>query len=106
MSASGVFTPDQVAEMRERLAELHAEFMRESDPKAWPDTHTESAKLQRYHRKQHCTHLLKMMGELHRILERVPQGPAEAVGDATAQKLAEAKRLGAAIRERMKDGLQ
>ena len=106
MSASTVFTPEQVAQMRERLNDLHAEFMRESDPAMWPPVTGESPKEQRYYRKLHCTSLLKTMGELQRILDRIPAPAGRTEGAATARHVAEARELGKAIRQRLKDELQ
>ncbi|MCA3219370.1 MAG: hypothetical protein ING59_12585 [Burkholderiales bacterium] len=101
------FTPEQVEQMRARLNELHAEFMAASRPDSWP------RKLDEYHeaaearaQKLHCTHLLRMMGELQRILDRVPMAGATTAGSDTSQHVAEARELGKAIRERLKGGLQ
>jgi hypothetical protein len=100
------FAPEQVEQMRARLNELHAEFMRESDPQMWPNVNGESPKEQRYYRKLHCTSLLKLLGELQRILERIPEPAGRTAGDSTAQHVAEARALGAALRQRLKDDLQ
>lgn len=104
---TAVFTPEQVAAMRQRLNELHAEFMTASRPDSWPrklDEYNEAAEARA--QKLHCTHLLRMMGELQRILDRVPQQGPVPEGDATAEHVAKARELGAVIRQRMKDGLQ
>ena len=101
---SAAFSPAQVEAMRQRLAELFDEFMRESDPRMWPNVDGESPKEQRYYRKLHCTSLLKMLGELQRILERVPMPAGRTAGDATARHVAEARELGKALKQRLTDG--
>jgi hypothetical protein len=101
-----VFTPEQVAAMRQRMAELHAEFMAESDPAAWPRLPTETDKVNVYRRKLHSRALLRMMADLQRILERIPAPAGRTAGDETAQHVAEARKLGAALRERLKGGVQ
>lgn len=106
MSGGGVFTPEQVAAMRERLAELTAEFLRESDPQALAGVQGPALYKQLAERKQRTGYLLAAISDLQRILERVPAGPAATAGDGAADAVAEAKRLGAQLRERLKGGLQ
>jgi len=106
MSAPRVFTDEQLAAMRSRLDELTAEFLRESDPQALAGAH--GAELQKglRDRKQRTGYLLSAISDLQRILERVPAGPGESAGDTKGQTVAKARELGAAVRARLKDGLQ
>lgn len=104
--SGAVFTLEQVAAMRARLDELTAEFLRCSDPRELADKGgTELQKLL-VDRKQRIGYLLAAISDLQRILERVPGATAPAAGDdGAADRIAEAKRLGAQLRERAK-GLQ
>lgn len=103
--SGAVFTSEQLAALRERLAELTAEFLRWSDPRDVTDK--SGAELQKLlvDRKQRCGHLLAAISDLQRILERVPAGAPAPAGESAADRVAEAKRLGAQLRERAK-GLQ
>jgi hypothetical protein len=107
MTAPRVFTPEQVAEMRERLAELTAEFLRESDPQSLVGVQGADLHKLLRDRKQRTGYLLAAIGDLQRILERIPVAPGAAAAgdDSTAERVAEAKRLGAQLRERAK-GMQ
>lgn len=100
MSAALVFTPEQLAALRARLAELTDEFLRESDPQALAGVQGAELHKAQSGRKQRSGYLLAAISDLQRILERVPAAPA--AGDDAADRVAEAKRLGAQLRERAK----
>lgn len=100
--SGAVFTPDHLAAMRARLAELTEEFLRESDPQALAGLHRAELRTLLAARKQRTGYLLAAISDLQRILERVPASSSASAGDAAADTVAEAKRLGAQLRERAK----
>jgi hypothetical protein len=96
-----VFTPEDTDSLRVRLREVFDELMRLSDVATWPTERKE-----RYQRLQECRELTWLIADLQRVLDRGPRGSSEPAGDGTAELVADAKRRGDELRQRMKGPVQ
>lgn len=105
MMAAGnpcTFAPEDLARLKERLAALVEEYLRESDPKVWTQPTNAAAQTRRFYEKRNAEVLLKQVTELSRTIaaaEGVPQPRGTPASKATTATVKAAREKAKALRE-------
>lgn len=94
-----VFTVDERTRLEQRMRELVAEYLRESDPKSWPTLDGIAQQQQRFWQKKHRGQLLAEITALQAVLRNAPRQRPIADDSDGARLIREAKAKAAELRK-------